>query len=130
MLTKDEQERLARFLDSHPEFNEAVETLSGRKLGAMTFQERVAAIHEILEAGRGSAALVAAFRAQRDLQNLAADVRGEVGLADQLTLREQEVMQLREKLARTEEQAKRNRADAVSARAEKARAVNSGEPAA
>lgn len=99
MLTKDEQERYVRFLDEHPECSSAVETLTGRALTALTYQEKVAAVAEVLEAGRASAALAVAFRAQRDLQNLAADARGEVSLADRLVLVEQERDRLREQLA-------------------------------
>lgn len=99
MLTKDEQERYVRFLDEHPEAVAAVETLTGRSLGSMTYGEKVSAVAEVLEAGRASAALAVAFRAQRDLRNLAADARGEIGLADRLVLVEQERDRLREQLA-------------------------------
>lgn len=130
MLTKAEQEQYVRFLEQHPEHIEAVETLTGKALGALTFQEKVFAVAEVLEAGRSAAALTGAFKGLRDLQNLAGDARGDISLADQLALREQEVERLREQLAAAQEQAKTARADAVSARAKGARAVNSGEPAA
>lgn len=92
-------------LDANPDMREAVETLAGKNFKDLTFQEKVYALAQIQESGRGAAVLAASFRAQRDLRNLAAEHRGEIELSDRITLletqvesRDEEITRLREEL--------------------------------
>lgn len=127
MLTTDEQESLVRSLEKNPHLAASVETLVGRKLDGMKFGEKLIAVVEFMELGRSLTPLNAAARAMKDLGNLAADQRGEVALADRVTLLEAQIVQAKEMLADALRQRDALRAELTAIKAEPARAVNSGE---
>ena len=62
VLTKDEQERYVRLLDQHPEWVETVERRAGRPVAAMTYQQKVFALAELLKDEQLTAALAAKAR--------------------------------------------------------------------
>lgn len=127
MLTTDEQEKLVRLLDTNEQIRSNVETLIGRKIDSMKFGERLTAVVDYMELGRSLAPLTAATRVINDLGNLAADRRGDVGLADKVSTLEAQNDALRDQLKAATEQAKTTATKLMNVKAESARAVNSGE---
>lgn len=96
MLSIDEQETFIKALDASPSLARQVETIIGQKLDALTYQQKVAAVSQYQEVGRALAAFNAAARSQRDTHNLAADIRGEVALADRVAQLEADNEKLRQ----------------------------------
>lgn len=99
MLTPSEQENYIKQLENYPGLTDAVETILGVSLAALTYQQKVKALHEYLEIGRASSAFAAATRSITDLAKQAQQVRREVDQADELALAKARVSQLEERLA-------------------------------
>lgn len=99
MLTVQEQQQFINLLDQSPGLQDSIEALLNCKLEVMTYQQKVAAVHEFLEVGHATAAIAQAAKAMNDLRNLAGQARGDVSLSDRVRMLEAQVQNKEEQLA-------------------------------
>ena len=128
VLTHDQQVALVRAADNDPGVRSVIETLLGKSWESMTFQQKVAAGCEYEEVGYALGAYAGAARGRRDAESAAEQIRHGVTLEDRNSVLEDQVSLLREELAAAKAQIHALRTSHVARKAEKARAVHSGEP--